>query len=597
MSIYSFHHATPPCAAGNGAYLLSDDETGFDGHADATYRAEAWAWMLSGGASYIMLDYSFTAATCGAAGCGGAAVAGATPGGGSSALRASLGALNTVLNGPALPLAHAFACPALATGANGPHTLHTQSLATDGACAGAPLARGDAILTYASSVLGRGPAPNASAAVAVDVAWALGDANAGSLWSVAWLDPVSGAWSAPNNATADARGALSARSPPLFVTDAAALATCVGAGGSGPPTPPLPPPLQPLAFVPLPLGALRPEGWLRRELALQNSGLAGHLQDFYAGVANSTWLGGNDKGYSEEAFVYWLRGTVGAAHLLNDSRLLQNVGAAFDYILGHQTASGWLGPDDAPASGNQLWPRFLLTAALEQHLEGAGDARVVPALEAFLAEAARRLESAPMGYTWAGCRYPDFLSGLHWLLDYSAANYSLVSGVAAEVLRQGLSKGCDWEAWFDGPSFPKAASTHLGMEDHGVNNAGAIKSGAVRFRQTGNASSLASSWTRVARLDTWHGGPSAMFSCDEHLAGTAPSRGYELCAVVEAISSFAYLFAATGDPVFAERAEALAYNALPGAVAPDHWAHNYLSQVSLRNNTRAPQNAHPNAKT
>jgi hypothetical protein len=135
------------------------------------------------------------------------------------------------------------------------------------------------------------------------------------------------------------------------------------------------------------------------------------------------------------------------------------------------------------------------------------------------------------------------------------------------------------------------------MTDHGVNNAQAIKSGAVRYRQTGNASALASSWARTARLDQWHGGPSFMFSCDEHLAGREPNRGYELCAVVEAISSFAYLFAATGDAAFAERAEALAYNALPGAVAPDHWAHNYLSQVSLKNNTRAPQNAHPNAIT
>lgn len=40
-----------------------------------------------------------------------------------------------------------------------------------------------------------------------------------------------------------------------------------------------------------------------------------------------------------------------------------------------------------------------------------------------------------------------------------------------------------------------------------------------------------------------------------------PSRGIELCGVVEAIYSYNYMFAVFGNVSFADRAELIAYNA------------------------------------
>ena len=40
--------------------VIGDNETGFNGIGDGTYRTEAWDFMLAGGALFNHLDYSFT---------------------------------------------------------------------------------------------------------------------------------------------------------------------------------------------------------------------------------------------------------------------------------------------------------------------------------------------------------------------------------------------------------------------------------------------------------------------------------------------------------------------------------------------------------
>ena len=52
-------------------------------------------------------------------------------------------------------------------------------------------------------------------------------------------------------------------------------------------------PLMPGRFAPLPLGALRPRGWLLRQLQLQAQGLTGRLPEVLPDVGDDcAWLGG-----------------------------------------------------------------------------------------------------------------------------------------------------------------------------------------------------------------------------------------------------------------------------------------------------------------
>lgn len=63
ISIFNFHYATPPRAVEENYHLnkvIADDETGFRGSADVTYRSEGWEFLIAGGAIYSNLDYSFT---------------------------------------------------------------------------------------------------------------------------------------------------------------------------------------------------------------------------------------------------------------------------------------------------------------------------------------------------------------------------------------------------------------------------------------------------------------------------------------------------------------------------------------------------------
>jgi hypothetical protein len=67
-------------------------------------------------------------------------------------------------------------------------------------------------------------------------------------------------------------------------------------------------------------------------------------------------------------------------------------------------------------------------------------------------------------------------------------------------------------------------------------------------------------------------------SGDEHLSGKSPDRGTELCAVVEYMYSLEELYAIFGDNSLADRLEFLTFNALPGTMTPDMWAHQYDQQ-------------------
>ena len=164
---------------------------------------------------------------------------------------------------------------------------------------------------------------------------------------------------------------------------------------------------------------------------------------------------------------------------------------------------------------------------------------------------------------------------------------SALSGFITAPARLLHQQGHDWIAQFDNFQYTQRVTAEylkldqgnglkdLALATHGVNNGQAIKTGPVWSLVSGSPSDRAAVLKMIAELDKYHGLPNGMFSCDEHLAGPDPTQGSELCTVVEYMFSLERSLAITGDPALGDRLERLAFNALPGTLTDDMWAHQY----------------------
>jgi len=331
-------------------------------------------------------------------------------------------------------------------------------------------------------------------------------------------------------------------------------------------------PKQTRAFSLLPLGAVRPRGWLADQLRIQADGLSGHLDEFWPDVARSQWIGGDAEGW--ERGPYWLDGVVPLAVLLDDENLKAKVSHWFDYILAHQHEDGWLGAkgDVHGVGATELdpWPLFVLFKAMAQWQEATGDARIVPAMSHALRRVDALLAEEPL-HSWAKMRWPDLVWGVRWLHARTGEDWLL------RLAEKAQAQGYDWRTHFAHFAYTDKQPQWL-LENHVVNHAMALKEPALRAPFEANGTDVAQEW--IAVLDQWHGQATGVFTGDESLAGLSPSQGTELCAVVEYLFSLETLLAAFGTPALADRLERIAFNALPATFTTDMWAHQYVQQAN-----------------
>ena len=337
--------------------------------------------------------------------------------------------------------------------------------------------------------------------------------------------------------------------------------------------------LAPATFVALPLGQIRPAGWLRRQLGVQADGLSGHLEEFWPDTGpDSGWLGG--PGESWERGPYFVDGLLPLAWLLNDERLKAKAMRFIDWTLNHQAPSGMIGP----ASNDDWWPRMVMVKVLAQFHEATADHRVIPVLTRYFHYQLAALPARPLR-DWGKYRWQDEVLVVEWL--YERTGDALLLRLARLLEQQGY----DWIEAFanfkhsgvtSGVEIKAAAARgdrSKAMETHGVNNGQALKTAAVRYRLFGEkAIELTNFKRQMATLDRFHGMPNGMFSCDEHLAGLDPSHGTELCTVVETLYSLEVALATFGDASMGDRIEKIAFNALPGTFSDDMWSHQYDQQ-------------------
>lgn len=343
-------------------------------------------------------------------------------------------------------------------------------------------------------------------------------------------------------------------------------------------------PLAAQAMYPLPLGAVKPAGWLRRQLEIQAAGLGGRLDETWPDVGpNSGWLGGS--GESWERGPYYLDGLLPLAWQLDSAPLKAKAQRFIDWTLDHPSPDGMFGP----RSNDDWWPRMVMLKVFCQYHDLTGDRRVIPVMTSYFMHQLRALPDRPLK-DWGRFRWQDEIVSVLWLYNRTGDKRLLD---LAELLRQ---QGFDWQGMFENFQFKdKVSAASIGLNErgsgdhqnglkdlalsvHGVNNAQALKASPLWFLISGNVKDRDAVFSQLGQLDRYHGLPNGMFSADEHLAGRNPSQGVELCAIVETLYSLELAYAITGDVRIGDRIEKIAFNALPGAFTDDMWAHQYDQQ-------------------
>ncbi|KAJ7270086.1 hypothetical protein B0H12DRAFT_824168 [Mycena haematopus] len=349
-------------------------------------------------------------------------------------------------------------------------------------------------------------------------------------------------------------------------------------------------------FLTLPLGQIRPTGWLFDQLMVQTNGLAGHEHEFYKWVADTDWVGGSAAySYLEEAGSYWFNGIVSNGVLADVTVMNEKTREFLDYVLDTQDESGWLGPEVGTEKRRLLWGRYPFMIGAIQMTEAYPEVtdRVVAAFHRFVPLANAMLKAGNGTDEWAATRWEDFVYTLQWLYDNHPNGQE---DLLIETMHLSKLSGIPWELVFSEEFFPKVEVEKLEnpfpeLSWHGVNVAEGLKALPVTYRFTHNQSDLDVASKGWDMLFQYHGRPSGAFAADEYLAGREAVRGTELCLVVEAMFSGSYLYQVMGDLKFADQVERMAYNALPATLTGDMWARQYLqqqNQIASKNMTPNP---------
>lgn len=340
------------------------------------------------------------------------------------------------------------------------------------------------------------------------------------------------------------------------------------------------PPLVAAPLLKLPIGSIKPKGWVRSQLEIEADGMTGHLEEIskWCNFTNSAWASPEGKGlYGWEEMPYWLKGYADLGYVLNEKTIIKSARKWIDAMLASQRPDGFFGPEANKTSLDghpDLWPHMVMLNVLQSFYEHGGDSRVLPFMTRYL----RWLNDQPpetfgRGY-WPKLRFGDTIESAYWL--YNRTGDSFLLDLATKI-HQNMAR------WDQGV-----------INWHNVNIAQGFREPGVYYLQARDRKLLDQADRNYQEVMKLYGQfPGGGFAGDENCRPgyDDPRQGFETCGIVEFMHSFEMLTKISGDAMWADKCEELAFNSLPAALTPDQKALHYLTsanQVQLDAKNKAP---------
>lgn len=329
-------------------------------------------------------------------------------------------------------------------------------------------------------------------------------------------------------------------------------------------------PLVPSFYLKLPIGSIKPGGWLKRQLELEAEGFSGRLGELSAFLKkeNNAWLSPVGEGHSPwEEVPYWLKGYGDLGYVLGNKRIIDEARVWIEALFKSQRPNGYFGPESnlTNAGGKpDLWPNMLMLNVMMSYYEYSGDKRVLDFMRNYfrwqttIPEKDFMVADGP-GY-WQNQRAGDNLVAIYWL--YNRVKEPWLLELAEKCHRCTAN-------WTDGVA-----------NYHGVNFAQSFREPTIYWQQSKQEKHRIASARNLNQMRKEYGQvPGGMYGADENARrGYAdPRQATETCSFVEMMYADEMLFTATGELSWIDHCENVAFNSLPASMTADLKGLRYLT--------------------
>lgn len=329
-------------------------------------------------------------------------------------------------------------------------------------------------------------------------------------------------------------------------------------------------PLKPASFIKLPIGSIQPGGWLLKCLELQKDGMTGKLEQVSDWLVkkDNAWLSPTGQGINGwEEVPYWLKGYGDLAYILKDTGMISEAKVWINGVINGQRKDGYFGAEQNRASGKpDLWPNMVMLWCIQSYYDYSHDERVIPFMQKYFKWEMTIPDSSFLKDYWGNSRGGDNLYSVYWLYDRTGEKWLL--DLAKKIHRN----TADWTQKDNLPNW------------HNVNIAQGFREPAVYYLQSGDSSDMKSAYNNYHLVRKLYGQvPGGMYGADENARKgySGPQQAIETCGMVEQMNSDEMLLRFTGDPLWADNCENVAFNTYPAALMPDFKALRYFTAPNM----------------